>query len=63
MSRDFQREGGRGERRCLADKYLIEGVFLSNVVDFRNDMTVEWLGNSLSSPSIDGFYLFSVTTK
>ena len=29
---------------------MSEGAFLSNVADFRNYLTVEWLGNNLSYP-------------
>ena len=47
----FQREVGYGEIRCLADTYLSEGGFLSDVDDFKKELTVEWTGNSLSSPS------------
>ena len=50
---DLQIEGGHGERRCLADTYLSEGVFFSDADDFSKDLTVEWPGNSMSSPIRD----------
>ena len=48
--RDFHREGGHGEIRCLEDPELSEEVFLQYVADFRNELTFEWPGNNLLSP-------------